>query len=532
MSKFLETLKKIHWIEIICIAIIVVLAGSMLDRCENKRGLKNSDHKWDKLLLVLDEIEKNYVDTIGYNGIIEKAIPAIMENLDPHSTYLPPQDLASAEESLIGNFSGIGVQFNVPNDTAVIINVIPGGPSEKVGILSGDRIVKVNGRNIAGIKFDQDSIVKLLKGPMDSKVNVEVKRYGLKELVPFTITRGKIPVKSVDVSFMLTDKLGYLKLSKFSRNTYEEFITAISKLKKAGMKDLVFDLRDNSGGYLDQALLISNEFLKKGDMIVYMEGTHRKREEFHADGKGHCKGIGLYILINENSASSSEIFTGAIQDNDRGTIVGRRSFGKGLVQEPIYFSDGSGIRLTVARYYTPTGRCIQKPYSDDYQLDIWERYKHGEMTDADSIKKNSSLKYTTPAGKVVYGGGGIIPDVFVPLDTVGVTQFLIDCNKKSLQIKYSDVLADRYRGQLRNITNMSQLNALLSKMNIKDDFIKYAAKNNVYPKKNDWAISGYIITTQIEGLIGRCTPLDDEGFYPFIVKTDNVIEKVKQLSSK
>jgi C-terminal peptidase (prc) len=455
-----------------------------------------------------------------------------MSSLDPHSTYLPPQELVSAEESLEGNFSGIGVQFNVPADTAIIINVIPGGPSEKAGVLSGDRIVKVNGKNIAGVKFPQDSMVKLLKGPINTKVNVEIKRSGLNDLLPFTIIRDKIPVKSLDVAFMLNDKLGYMKLSKFSRTTHKEFVQEMNKLKGLGIKELIIDLRDNTGGYLDQALLISNEFMAKGDLIVYMEGIHRKREEFRADGKGICKDIKLYVLINESSASSSEIFTGAIQDNDRGIIMGRRSFGKGLVQEPIYFSDGSGIRLTVARYYTPTGRCIQKPYTDDYQLDIVERYRHGEMTVADSIKKNDSLKFITPKGKTVYGGGGIIPDIFVPIDTVGVTDFLINCNKKSLQIKYSNLLADRYREQLRNIKTIGELDKLISNINIERGFLEYAKENNVIPKQDEWKISGDIILTQLKGLFGRCSPLDDNAFYPYILKKDNVVEKVQELSEK
>ena len=343
---------------------LVLICSMYVSKCgKGRRELAVDSNKWDKLILVLDQIEKNYVDSIDYNGVIEKVLPHLMENLDPHSVYLPPVELEAADESLEGNFSGIGIQFNVPADTAIVISVIAGGPSEKAGLLSGDRIIKVDGKNVAGVKLNQDSLVKMLKGPKGSKVAVEVKRDNLKELIPFEITRDKIPVKSVDVALALEDGIGYVKLSKFSKTSYKEFMAAMIPLMEQGIRSLVFDLRDNTGGYLDQALLLSREFLNRGELVVYMEGLHRERQDFHADGLGMFKDLELYVLINENSASSSEIFAGAIQDNDRGTIVGRRSYGKGLVQEPIYFTDKSGIRLTVARFHTPTGRCIQKTYS-------------------------------------------------------------------------------------------------------------------------------------------------------------------------
>ncbi len=496
--------------------------------CNNsgKRRIAVDNHKWAKLLLVLDQIEKHYVDSVNYKEIVEKTLPMVLQNLDPHSVYLPPQELEVAEESLEGNFSGIGVQFNVPNDTVVIINVIPGGPSERVGILSGDRIITVDGENVAGVKMNQDSIVKKLKGPQGSLVKVEVKRDNLSELVPFTIKRDRIPVHSVDVAFMLNDTLGYVKLSKFSRTSYIEFMEAATMFKEKGAKSLVFDLRDNSGGYLDQALLLSNEFLPKGALIVYMDGNHRKREDFFADGRGSLQDIGLYVLINESSASSSEIFAGAIQDNDRGTIVGRRSFGKGLVQEPIYFTDKSGIRLTVARFYTPTGRCIQKPYTENYPYDILERYNHGEMMVADSIKRNDSLKFVTPGGKTVYGGGGIIPDIFVPIDTAGVTDFLVAVNRKSLQVKYSIKLADRYRTQLREIKSFDQLDKLISTIDFENGFLDFARQNGIVPKGNDWVKSKEFLVTQMKGLFGRYSVLDDKAFYPYILRVDNVIETI------
>lgn len=510
------------------ILVLVILCIMAWRSCQysGRRTVAINDQKWSKLLLVLDQIEKHYVDSVDYKDIIEKTLPAVMLNLDPHSVYLPPQELEVAEESLEGNFSGIGVQFNVPNDTVVIINVIPGGPSERAGILSGDRIITVDGETVAGVKMDQDSIVKRLKGPKGSLVKVEVKRDNLSELLPFTIKRDKIPVHSIDVALILNDTLGYIKLSKFARTSYAEFMKAAESLKQNQLKSLVFDLRDNSGGYLDQALLLSNEFLSKGELIVYMEGMHRKREDFFADGRGSLQDINLYVLINENSASSSEIFAGAIQDNDRGTIVGRRSFGKGLVQEPIYFTDKSGIRLTVARFYTPTGRCIQKPYTENYQYDILERYNHGEMIVADSIKRNDSLKFTTPGGKIVYGGGGIIPDVFVPLDTVGVTDFLVNVNRKSLQIKYSIKLADIYRARLREVKTFEELERLIATIDFENGFLSYAKENGVVPKGNEWERSEEFIITQLKGLFGRYSILDDKAFYPYVLRIDNVVQTI------
>lgn len=526
-------MKKSYFSIILPAICLILVSVNLVTRCKsNRTELSVNNHKWDKLLLILDQIEKNYVDTIDYKEIVEKMLPDVMAHLDPHSVYLPPVELEQAEESLEGNFSGIGIQFNVPNDTAIVISAIPGGPSERVGILSGDRIIKVDGKVVAGVKLNQDSLVKRLKGPQGSKVQIEVKRDNLSELVPFTVTRDKIPVKSVDVAFMLNDTLAYIKLSKFTRTSYKEFLKAMEGIREKGAKELIFDLRDNSGGYLDQALLLSNEFLAKGELIVYMQGIHRNRQDFFADGNGQWQNIKLNVLVNENSASSSEIFAGAIQDNDRGTIVGRRSYGKGLVQEPIYFSDKSGIRLTVARFYTPTGRCIQKPYSEDYEYDILERYKHGEMMVADSIKRNDTLKYTTPKGKVVYGGGGIIPDVFVPIDTTGVTDFLIAVNRKSLQVKYSIKLSDRYRAQLREVKTFPQLEKLISTIDIEGGFLAFARENKLVPKPGEWDKSKEPLILQIKGLFGRYSALDDDAFYPYILRIDNYITAIETKNKK
>lgn len=519
---------KLH--RLLPVVALMLMVVVLMRACEGnkKQELALNDMKWSKLLLILDQIEKNYVDTIDYKDIVEKTIPSIMLNLDPHSVYLPPEDLAVADESLEGNFSGIGIQFNVPNDTVVVINVIPGGPSERAGLLSGDKIINVDGVSIAGVKMNQDSIVKRLKGPRGSVVNVDIMR-DTKELVPFSIKRDMVPVNSVDISFMMNDTLGYIKLSKFTRTSYPEFAEATGKLLKQGLNTLIFDLRDNAGGYLDQALMLSNEFLQKGELIVYMEGEHRPREEFHADGRGKLKDVRLFVLVNESSASSSEIFAGAMQDNDRGIIVGRRSYGKGLVQEPIYFTDKSGIRLTVARFYTPTGRCIQKPYSQNYQYDILERYEHGEMMVADSIKRNDSLKFVTLGGKVVYGGGGIIPDIFVPLDTVGVTDYLIEVNRKSMQVKYSAKLAEMYKNELRQVKEFGDLEKLVGRIDIENGFIDFAAENGMRkPSAEEWNKSKFFIVTQVKGLFGRYSVLDDLAFYPYILGVDNVIDRVKE----
>lgn len=477
----------------------------------------SESRKWSKLLLVLDQVEKNYVDSVSNGDITEKTLPLILESLDPHSVYLPPRDLQAADESLAGNFSGVGIEFNVPEDTLVVINVVPNGPSERIGIRSGDRIVKIDGRNVAGVKFPQDSMMKMLRGPINTKVNVEIKRSGEKDLLDFAITRGMIPVHSLDVAVMLSPTVGYIKISTFALTTYKEFMVAAARLASEGMKTLVLDLRDNPGGYLEQAYALANEFLNKGDMVVYMEGRMRKREDFIATGSGHFKDLKLYVAINENSASSSEIVAGAIQDNHRGTIIGRRSFGKGLVQEPVYFSDSSGIRLTVARFYTPSGRCIQKPYTEDYRYDILERYQRGEMQNADSIKA---------------GGGGIVPDVFVPMDTVGVTDYLVKVNRKSLLMKFSSQFADRNRETLAGISTYDGLEALFDKENLASQFRLYSASEGVKPGAGEWLSSGDIIMEQLKGLIGRYSALKEEAFYHYILKIDNLVEKVEELEGE
>lgn len=513
--------------------ILGLLLASIAGLSIAKKGLRfDGDYnRWRKLNLILQEVEKNYVDTIDMKGMTDAAIVAALEKLDPHSVYLPPVDLEESETELAGNFEGIGITFNVPNDTAIVLSTIPGGPSEKAGLMSGDRILEVSGKNIAGTKFPQDSMIRLMKGPAGTKVKLKIGRDGV--AMPFEITRDKIPVNSVDAAFMINDTTGYIKLVKFTRTTYTEFLQASAKLVSQGMNRLIFDLRDNSGGYLDQAYRISNEFLSKGETIVYMEGLNRDRQDYRADGQGLLKEIGLSVLVNEGSASSSEIFAGAVQDNDRGVIVGRRSFGKGLVQEPINFTDGSGIRLTVARFHTPSGRCIQKPYTDDYRYDVYERYMHGEMTNADSMKVDRSEQYFTEGGRVVYGGGGIIPDIFVPMDTTRATDFYINCNKKSTQMRFASAMFDTFKAELGRIDDYQYLVKYIDSLNLESRFLDFAAsKDKLRPSAKEWAESREYMMPQIRGLVGRYSKIGEEAFYRMYVDYDETLQVAVNSSSK
>ena len=509
----------------IIIALLGVVLGvlftlTVLKVAGLNRKFDGDYNRWRKLNLILQEVQKNYVDTIDMAKMTDAAVVAALAKLDPHSVYLPPVELEESDSELAGNFEGIGITFNVPNDTAIVLSVIPGGPSEKAGLMAGDRILKVDERVIAGVKTPQDSMVRMMKGPAGTKVKISVSRE--KQMIPFEITRGKIPVHSVDAAFMVSDTVGYIKLTKFSRTTYKEFMEASSKLMDQGMTSLVFDLRDNTGGYFDQALLLSNEFLQKGDAIVYMEGLHRPRQQYDADGRGKMKDISLTVLIDEGSASSSEIFAGAIQDNERGVIVGRRSFGKGLVQEPINFTDGSGIRLTVARFYTPSGRCIQKPYDKNYNYDIFERYAHGEMTSADSMKVDSTALYYTVKGRRVYGGGGIIPDTFVSIDTTKASKFFIACNKKAVMMRFASNFFDRNKSSLSKIDDFARLERWMNEAEVEQQFLNYAAKTeNLRPAAGEWAQTKWYMLPQVKALVGRYSKLQDEAFYRFYLPIDN-----------
>ncbi|MBR0300994.1 MAG: S41 family peptidase [Bacteroidales bacterium] len=517
----------------VAVALLGILVGALLvltiqKASENKRLLRTEYRDWRKINLVLQSLDENYVDTVNRRAVTDAAISAALGALDPHSVYMPPAVLEESETELAGNFDGIGIQFNVPNDTAIVLEVIPGGPSEKIGLQPGDRILKVDDRNIAGVKFPQDSMVRKMRGPSGSKVSLTVLRDG--ETVPFEITRGKIPMNSVDAAFMVSDTTGYLRLSKFARTTYQEVLAACSKLKGQGMKRLIFDLRDNGGGFFDQSIYLADMFLPKGAEIVYLEGRTRARQDYRASGKGTLQDIALDVLISEASASSSEIFAGAIQDNDRGVIYGRRSFGKGLVQEPLYFTDGSGLRITVARYHTPSGRCIQKPYSssEDYAYDLYYRYRDGEMTSADSVKVNKNEEYHTVGGRTVYGGGGIVPDVFVPIDTTRASDFYVACNKKATAMRFASAYFDAHKAELQGIDSFPALERYLGSASLEQKFLAFAAaKDGLRPASAaSWNSEKNYMMTSVRALVGRYSKLGDEAFYHIYLTIDNVFQTV------
>ena len=521
------TNRKIQILQIIVGVIFGALITLTVVKYRESQHMISTKYKdWGKLNAILQVVDQNYVDTFSRQGVTDAAVAAALSKLDPHSVYMPPVQLNASEEELAGNFDGIGIQFNVPNDTAIVLEVIPGGPSEKVGLMQGDRLLKVDDKVIAGVKFPQDSMVRRMRGPSGTKVTITVQRQ--KEIIPFEITRGKIPVHCVDAAFMLSDTVGYLRLSKFSRNTYKECHQAALALKEQGMKHLIFDIRDNSGGYLDQALLLSNDYLERGDTIVYMEGLHRKREVYRADGSGDLKDVGLSVLISENSASASEIFAGAVQDNDRGTIIGRRSFGKGLVQEPFLFTDGSGIRLTVARYYTPSGRCIQKPYADDrkYAYDIYYRYADGEVFSADSVRLDTTDVHHTRSGRKVYGGGGIMPDVFVPVDTTRASDFYVQCNKKATQMRFASWIFDRNAAKIRSVDSFEQMDKVLKGFNLKVEFIAYANKTDgIKCTDQQWNMTAPYLVPQLNALIARYSKLGENAFYKYYLPVDDTVQQ-------
>jgi len=491
--------------------------------------------KTNKIINVLDYIAQEYVDSINKDQLVEMTIPEILKHLDPHSVYIPAEELQQFTEPLEGNFSGIGVQFNMQDDTVAIINTVPNGPSEKIGIKAGDRIIRVNDSLVAGVKMQSDEIVKMLKGKRGTKVKVTIIRRGVEDPLDFDITRDKIPLTSIDVSYIIANDIGLIKISEFSKTTYDEFVEAVKSLQGQGMTKLILDLRSNGGGYMDAATKIADEFLDEGKLIVYTEGRSQPRHNVYAAPKGECINTEILVLIDELSASASEIFAGAIQDNDRGIILGRRSFGKGLVQQQTIFNDGSALRLTIARYYTPTGRCIQKPYNnglEDYYFDIQNRYDHGEFAVADSIKFADSLKYTTPGGNIVYGGGGIMPDIFVPFDTLGVTSYLNQVRNRGLIYKYAFVYTDNNRAALSQFTNHREISAYLDNQDLLMKFVNYAESNGVKKNVEEIILSEKIIMTQLKAYIAR-NIIDNPGYYPIIQEIDQTLQKgIEILASK
>lgn len=503
---------------------IGVLIGKFLPGDNASPSHSNIRSRNDKLNSILNIIESSYVDSVNRNDLEEAAIPAILKKLDPHSVYIPAKELARANESLQGNFEGIGISFSMLTDTILVISTIPGGPSEKLGLLPGDKILYVNDSLVAGRHISDEKVMGMLKGPSGTAVRIKILRPGHHELIPFEITRDKIPMYSVDVDYMVNDYIGYIKINNFAMTTYDEFMKGLHELKDQGMKSLIIDLRGNPGGIMEAAVQIANEFLKEGQLIVYTKGRTQPRNELRASGKGEFETGDLIILIDEWSASASEILAGAIQDNDRGTIIGRRSFGKGLVQEPISFADGSGMRLTIARYYTPTGRSIQKSYKDGFEKyynDLNTRYTHGEFEDADSIHFSDSLKFTTPGGKVVYGGGGIMPDKFVPVDTSGISPYFL--RVRSLIYRFALQYTENKRELLKKYTETGELEKYLDKQALLDQFIKYAAANGVKKDPAGLKISGDIINIQLEAYIAR-NILENKGFYPIWEKIDTTLK--------
>jgi len=508
-----------------------ILLGYMIQyNSQQGASMSNFNHP-DKVSSILGYIENNYVDSVNRAKFNEILIPEILKSLDPHSIYIPPRDLVGVNETLRGNFDGIGVQFNMQKDTILVIQAVRGGPSEKVGILAGDRIVSVNDSTVAGVKMHEDSIVSMLRGPNGSKVEVGVVRKGVDHPIDFTITRGKIPLYSVEVSYMMTEKTGFIKITNFSQTTYKEFVDNLTKLQEQGCTKLIIDLRGNSGGIMNPAIQISDVFLDEGQLIVYTEGDKRKREDFYATKRTPGKDLELAILIDEGSASASEIIAGAIQDNDRGIVIGRRSFGKGLVQEQAQLSDGSAIRLTTARYYSPTGRCIQRDYTngkDDYYLDFHRRFDQGEMLEEDSIHMPDSLKFETPGGRIVYGGGGIMPDHFVPYDTTGITQYLMRLTRAGVIYRFALQYSDIHRENLSAFSSAFQISDYLDDSLLLKEFLSFAEEKGVAVEEKELRESKEIVLTQLEAYISR-NLLDNEGFYPIIERIDTTLKEALQL---
>ena len=493
----------------------------------------------DKLLQTITFVRNYYVDPIQLDTIYEKAIPALLSELDPHSEYIPAKMFSSVNESLEGEFDGIGIVFNASTDTITVLSVIPKGPSSEAGVRPGDRIVKIDGRVVAGQKIPQDSMVRLMRGKRGTRVMLGVKRAALNELVDIEVTRAPIEIHSIEASFMLDNeaKIGFVRLSQFSRTSFAEIHSAIAKLREEGLRGVIIDLRGNGGGFLDQAILIANEFLPENSLIVYTEDRFGEQIKEYSRGNGGSTDLEVAILVDETSASSSEILAGAIQDNDRGIIIGRRTFGKGLVQSQIPFADGSAIRLTVARYYTPSGRSIQRPYTNGdemaYHMDIIDRYNRNEFFSADSIQFDKSQKFKTKSGRTVYGGGGIMPDVFMPLDTVGMSAYYRKVWDTNVLYRYTMDFTDRHRTEMDNVGSLAELDSLLSSGDLLADFVAYAERNGVKRDDVGLAMSREIIEAQLRAYIGRNALHDDAGFYYNIYPIDKTMQRaVKELRTK
>ena len=513
------------------VLVVGMIMGALLNKNHATRSIlfPSSNSNFSKLDKILDFVETDYVDSVDKKELEKDAIDGMLEDLDPHSAYIPAKDFHEINDPLMGSFEGIGISFRIEKDTIMVINTIPGGPSEKVGLMGGDRIVKVNDSTIVGKKITNNDAVKLLKGKKGTKVKVSVYRRGIPSLLDFTITRDVIPMFSLDVAYMVNNSIGYIKLNKFSATTVDEFKKAMKKLNSQGMTALILDLRGNPGGFLNAAIDISDEFLPDDKLIVYTEGKARPRRYAFATAKGDWEKNTLVILIDEGSASASEIVTGAVQDNDRATVIGRRSFGKGLVQEQMSLPDSSALRLTVARYYTPTGRCIQKPYKkndfQEYYEEAYHRYLDGELNSADSVHFPDSLKYTTPGGRVVYGGGGIMPDIYVPLTTDSVHTFYNVLGNKGLIYQFAFNYTDEHRNELKKYKNF---NSFAKGFAMSDktyrDLVAFAEEKGIKQSKEKIAVSKDKIKTLFKAYVGR-NILEEKGFYPIYHKIDTTFKK-------
>ncbi len=529
-DKEYKTSKLGLWLPIILS--LVLAAGIFIGKSLNNyhstdRYIFQDPNKFD---LIIRKLDKEYVDTIDKDKVIEEAVAAFLSNFDPHTTYIAAKDLEKMNEPLQGNFDGIGVQFNILNDTVLIINTISGGPAEKEGVIAGDKIVTVNDSVFAGNGITNDKVIKRLKGKRGTLVKVGVKRNGYPDILNFEIVRDKIPINTIDVAYMLDKDIGYIKINAFGATTHKEFAKSIIDLKEKGMKKMILDLRQNGGGYLGAAVSIADELLPDNKLIVYTEGKARKRRDYKSTGNGLFEEGELVILIDSWSASASEVVSGAIQDNDRGSIVGRRSFGKGLVQETTRFRDGSAMQLTTARYYTPSGRCIQKPYdkgSKKYRMDIYERYANGEMNSADSIHFENNKQFKTSEGNIVYDGGGITPDIFVPIDTVLQAPVLIKLSSK--MYKYSLEYTNKHRNSLSKLKTHTEIINYLNKNNMFADFLQNVKKEGIKVKKSDINKHKKVLKTYLSAYICR-NILQDKGFYMIMQDTDKtLLQAVKHL---
>lgn len=489
----------------------------------------------DKINSLLDYIEYQYVDTINKKDLVEKTVTSMLQSLDPHSSYIAASEFETVNEPLEGNFDGIGVEFNIIKDTIRVVTPIEGGPSEKIGIRSGDKIVKVEGKNVAGVKITNKEVFEKLRGKSGTIVTVSILRSGIAKPLDFKITRDAIPLYSLDASYMIKPTIGYIKISKFAATTYDEYLKAFNELSKQGMKKLILDLRGNPGGYLNAAVDISDEFLANGLQIVYTQGKANPKKTYKATTRGSFENNPLVVLIDEGSASASEIVAGAVQDNDRGTIIGRRSFGKGLVQDQLQLPDGSAIRLTIARYYTPTGRCIQKPYSDDknqYYSEEYDRYENGELLNEDSIKMDKTKQYKTPEGKTVYGGGGIMPDIFVPIDTAKTNSFLNKVFYAGAINTFAFEYADKNRNQIKTYkTAKNYIDQFEISNAILDEFYEYCSKQNLLLANLSKSKTNEALKPYLKAFIGRDV-FDKDAYYPIINQKDNSIIKATELLSK